>query len=240
MILIKHLSGSRLYDLQNENSDTDYRGVFVNTNVLNILNIKKSKSTLISEDEVDSVFWELSHFLKMVLKGNTQSLETLFSPKDSWIECHSVFEECILKNREHFLDTKSIFNSIIGHSVGEERKTFICHEKNEKRNDSIKENGYSHKNAVQCLRLMRCNRLFLQRKVFYTSLKTVDPSFHNLLWDIKNSPDRFNVNFVKALIEEERGYLLSEFNERDKNKDFVFSEEIAIQSLKKIYGTFFS
>lgn len=83
-LILKVLVGSRAHGLANEDSDYDYRGVFVaKTTELLKLN-SKVKSTHWIEGNNDDTTWELSHFLHLSIQSNPTILETYVSPVVEW------------------------------------------------------------------------------------------------------------------------------------------------------------
>lgn len=70
--------GSRLYNLHNENSDHDVRGFYVAPTSL-VLSLYPVAEQL-EAPEGDSVWWEVSKYVKLLLENNPNVLETLFAP----------------------------------------------------------------------------------------------------------------------------------------------------------------
>lgn len=91
--ILKALVGSRAHGLANENSDSDYRGVFVvpTSEFLRIGGHTK-RTAWIERDESgavlnDNVSWEVGHFLYLATKCNPSILECLAAPvfdADGW------------------------------------------------------------------------------------------------------------------------------------------------------------
>lgn len=77
-IIYRCIIGSRAYGLQNDESDTDYRGVFLPT-------ANQHWSLFGVPDQIDlspsqEQYWELQKFLILALKANPNILECLYSP----------------------------------------------------------------------------------------------------------------------------------------------------------------
>lgn len=78
--ILKVLVGSQAHGLSNEDSDFDYRGVFVvPTNDILSLGGHKTNTNWI-QGQVDDTSWELSHFLMLATKSNPSILETFLAP----------------------------------------------------------------------------------------------------------------------------------------------------------------
>ena len=73
--ILKVLVGSRAHNLHTDDSDFDYRGVFIVPTV-DLLSIGKNmKTTNWVEGKVDDTSWELGHFLKMATQCNPNVLD---------------------------------------------------------------------------------------------------------------------------------------------------------------------
>lgn len=79
MLIYETLAGSRLYGYYRENSDYDYRGVFLAPKS-QLLGLIGGQTTLEDmNDGHDRVYYELRKFCDLALKGNPNILEILFS-----------------------------------------------------------------------------------------------------------------------------------------------------------------
>lgn len=78
---MKVIVGSHAHGLANENSDYDYRGVFVErtSKILELGNRKLTTSW--NEGKDDDTSWELGHFLHLSTKSNPTILETYLAPR---------------------------------------------------------------------------------------------------------------------------------------------------------------
>ncbi|HNW88065.1 MAG TPA: nucleotidyltransferase domain-containing protein [Bacteroidales bacterium] len=95
------LTGSRAYGIHNNDSDYDYRGVFLNTPIeLFGLEIRNSQ-----EYEGDVVLHSLKEICKLALNANPNVLELLFLPSKYILFCHPLFKK-LLDNRNFFLSQK--------------------------------------------------------------------------------------------------------------------------------------
>lgn len=75
-IILKVLVGSRAHGLHNEDSDYDYRSVYVNpTKEILSLGHKYKGSEWMEGDKQDNTAWEIGHFLHLAMKCNPTILE---------------------------------------------------------------------------------------------------------------------------------------------------------------------
>lgn len=102
-LIVRFITGSRLYGTFTEDSDYDDRGVFIAppNYYIGLSDIQQVESQ--SEDKV---FYELSKFMNLALKNNPNILEFLFVPEDKWIKSSPEWER-IIENRDYFLSTKA-------------------------------------------------------------------------------------------------------------------------------------
>lgn len=79
--ILKVLVGSQAHNLADENSDFDYRGVYVNgtTDILSIGHKYKGNHWVEGESE-DQASYEIGHFLKLAIKCNPTILEVFKAP----------------------------------------------------------------------------------------------------------------------------------------------------------------
>ena len=81
-LLASIVGGSRLYGIHLPDSDYDERGLFVATNKKYITGFDTIES-IVQTGDVDSTYYELVRYLKLLRKSNTQVLEIVFAPDDS-------------------------------------------------------------------------------------------------------------------------------------------------------------
>lgn len=82
--------GSHLYGTNTENSDTDYKGIYLPTAKEICLNSYKKTICTIrpkqvgernTKDDTDVEFFSLDQFMKLLCEGQTIALDMLFSPE---------------------------------------------------------------------------------------------------------------------------------------------------------------
>jgi len=82
-LILKVLVGSRAHGIHNEDSDYDYRGVFVlpTAEILSLKNVGgKYKANDWLEGDTDQTTYEIGHFLKLATKCNPSILECFKAP----------------------------------------------------------------------------------------------------------------------------------------------------------------
>lgn len=105
------IRGSHAYGTNVPTSDTDYAGVFIQSED-DILGLKYKEQ--VNDDSNDTVIYELRRFLGLLGTNNPTVLELLNTPEDCVIYKDPVFD-FILENREKFI-TKLCANSFGGYA----------------------------------------------------------------------------------------------------------------------------
>ena len=105
------IRGSHAYGTNVETSDTDYSGIFVQSED-DILGNKYLEQ--INDDKNDTVIYEVRRFLELVSKNNPTVLELLNTPEDCILYKDPVFD-MILENKDKFI-TKICANSFGGYA----------------------------------------------------------------------------------------------------------------------------
>jgi predicted nucleotidyltransferase len=137
-LILKTVVGSRAHGLANENSDIDYRGVFlVPTRELLKLNAPKDFTSWI-ENREDDISYELGKFLFLATKCNPTILEVFKAP----VVESSDIGESLRKQFQRVWNSIDVRNAFIGYGLNQ-RKKFL--EEKDKR---------PHKFAVAYLRTL--------------------------------------------------------------------------------------
>ena len=104
-IIFKNLSGSYLYGTNGDNSDKDYKGVFLPE--LNDLILGKAPKHYTSStgnnnekntsEDIDETYYSLHYFLELAAKGDTNAIDMLFAytNKDAVIQSSKIWDEII-------------------------------------------------------------------------------------------------------------------------------------------------
>jgi len=99
-VIVKHLAGSKSYGTNTPESDTDYRGIFfADRKSINTPWFKIEQIT--DPTEEDTVFFELSKFMKLAVDQNPNVIETLWVPNDCVVKSTPVYE--LLRSHRHAL-----------------------------------------------------------------------------------------------------------------------------------------
>jgi len=120
--LVKMLYGAHLYGAATENSDLDYKGVFMpHADDLLLCSVPKSYSASTKKgvvernrpDDIDSEFYSLHYFIKLALEGQTVAIDMLHAPPECIIDSSPIWRR-IVKNRSKFY-TKNL-KAFIGYA----------------------------------------------------------------------------------------------------------------------------
>lgn len=218
------VAGSRLYGLDTPESDTDTRGVFLNTDPASILGLGRHE--IIKHESDDLVMFEFRHFLRGLRKTNTQMLELLFADDDDFSLLEAEFH-VVRTNRYGLVDSDMLFRSLVGYIHNERRlangeRTGSL---GSKRKKSLDRYGFSPKNFSHLLRLAHCGTAFFKTDEYPVNISRRDPEFRDFLYSIKTEPwkhDRDNLNALSDRAEEE---LKKSF--ASKKSSFKFDETLA-------------
>lgn len=111
------IRGSQAYGTQIPTSDTDFAGVYIQSQS-DIYGTRYKDQ--INDDKNDTVFYEVKRFLELIASNNPTVLELLNTPEDCILYKHPIFDE-ILKHREDFI-TKACAKSFGGYAVQQIQK----------------------------------------------------------------------------------------------------------------------
>jgi predicted nucleotidyltransferase len=232
-MLCKTLGGSRAYGLDTPESDTDYRGVFINTVPAVILGLSRY-DVLQKQESDDIVYFEVRKFFELLKNGNTGAMEILFNKKEEFLELDPAFE-MVYENRFKFVDTDKMFKCLRGYMQGELRLANgeRTGQLGGKRKLQLEKYGFSPKNFVQLFRLAYAGVTLFQEGHFPVNVREEAPLFAEELFKLKTQPfnytkEQLNADYVKA----EAG--LVEAYETRKHQ-FKFDEALANDVLRKLY-----
>jgi hypothetical protein len=222
-ILCKYLGGSHLYGLNTSNSDVDIRGVYQQTNPLYVYGFLGGGDTEVKQDgDDDIVMQELVHFIRLLTRSNTQSLECVYAPHDAFTELDERFKSLIIGERERFVDTDVLFKSLKGYIHNEMR--LACGERTgqlgSKRKNSIDEHGFSPKNFSHLIRLAGCGEFFFMTHVYPVRLSDFDKRLHDLCFQIKTSPESFTKEELIVLANEYRNRMIATYESLKDHQKF--------------------
>ena len=115
-IIYRCVVGSRAYGLDNDESDTDHRGIYLASADLQWSLFGAPEQ--FEDNATQSCYWELQKFLTMALKANPNILECLYSPM---VEKVTPLGEELLALRQQFL-SQMIFQTFNGYAMSQFKK----------------------------------------------------------------------------------------------------------------------
>lgn len=115
-VIYRCVIGSRAYGLQDAESDTDRRGIYLPpaNSHWSLFGVPEQ----IENDETQEVYWELQKFILLALKANPNVLECLYSPM---VETVTPLAEELLAIKEAFL-SKLVFQTYSGYVASQFKK----------------------------------------------------------------------------------------------------------------------
>jgi predicted nucleotidyltransferase len=116
LIIYRCVVGSRAYGLDNDDSDTDRRGIYLAPAELQWSLYGAPEQ--FEDNSNQSCYWELQKFLTMALKANPNILECLYSPM---VEKVTPLGEELLALRDVFL-SQMIFQTFNGYAMSQFKK----------------------------------------------------------------------------------------------------------------------
>ncbi|MDB6067990.1 MAG: hypothetical protein JWR26_4198 [Pedosphaera sp.] len=115
-VIYRCVVGSRAYGLENDESDTDLRGIYLAPAELQWSLFGAPEQ--FEDNATQSCYWELQKFIIMALKANPNILECLYSPL---VEKVTPLGEELLALRERFL-SQMIFQTFNGYALSQFKK----------------------------------------------------------------------------------------------------------------------
>lgn len=115
-IIYRCVIGSRAYGLQDDNSDTDRRGIYLPPAELHwsLYGVPEQ----LENDETQEAYWEIQKFIVLALKANPNVLECLYSPM---VEFATPLAHELLSIRDAFL-SKLVFQTYSGYVASQFKK----------------------------------------------------------------------------------------------------------------------
>jgi len=186
ILILKCLVGSRAHGLHNEDSDYDFRGVYV-TPTEKVLSLNYNyKGSHWFEGKEDQTTYEIQHFLELALKCNPTILEVFKAPV---VECNPswridmTFGYAMRELFPYVWNPNDAFNAFVGYGLNQRRKMLD------------KKDARPKKYAIAYLRTLWNLIDLLETGTF--SLEINNQNFKSeLLW-IKNCPEgQFNIGQI--------------------------------------------
>jgi predicted nucleotidyltransferase len=232
-ILCEITGGSRLYGLETPESDTDTRGVFINTDPGKILGL--NRGDIIKKDCEDFLMFELCHFLRHLYRTNTQAIELLYA--EGFSLTTPEFEK-IRRNRSRLMNSTKLFASLNGYIQNERRlangdRTGSL---GGKRRNQVEKYGFSPKNFSHLLRLAYCGSVFFQTSIYPVHLPSHDIEFRNLVFSVKTEPEKHTKEDLNEISDRAVEQLQAAFHSR--KEDFRFDMDFANDLCLEFYLPF--
>ena len=116
-LMFRTLAGSRLYGVETEDSDYDYKGVFIE-DLQDLLKKERNVKTFSGEEEEEEMF-SLNYYLQLLGQGQVIPVDMLFAPKQFWT--HSSLEwEMLHDERRRFVSANIL--PFVGYAKGQAMK----------------------------------------------------------------------------------------------------------------------
>jgi hypothetical protein len=161
--IFKAIFGSKCYGTDDENSDTDIRGIYLPT-IRDYLKLERKNEIRINDEEV---YFSIDKFFKLAIENNPSVFEWMWIPNNLILEATEEFIP-ILENREKFL-SKQLFYKFKGYAMSEfDEMSKLTGKTGEKRKKMILEYGYDPKKAMNCIRLIeQAKELLLHKEIIF-------------------------------------------------------------------------
>ena len=114
-LIVKMIHGSHLYGTDDENSDIDYKGVYLPSKEDILLGRIKKNITFTTKQEIqnkntpqdiDEEYFSIHEFIKLAVEGQTIALDMLHAPHKFILRTSYIWN--ILRNRRHLFYTKNL------------------------------------------------------------------------------------------------------------------------------------
>ncbi|MFK7766344.1 MAG: nucleotidyltransferase domain-containing protein [Mariniblastus sp.] len=174
--------GSKAFGLSNDESDDDYRGIFLPPAEAH-WSMYKIPEQIESNDGVDDeVYWEMEKFLSLAIKANPNILETLWTP-------------IVLEANPIALKLREIRNAFLSKHIYKTYSGYVLSQFRRMKNSFEKTGKYKPKHAMHLIRLLHSGIGCLQ-----TGEIMIDVSQHrDSLMRVRNKQFTFEEVRQKAL-----------------------------------------
>ena len=113
-IVVLSKFGSHLYGTDTEESDEDYKGIYLPTHRQVILNEIPKTYSLPKTSGVDLQIWSLHHWFKLACQGEAESMDLLHAPKEAVILKNRFIWSILQANKSKFY--KKNMNAYLGYA----------------------------------------------------------------------------------------------------------------------------
>jgi predicted nucleotidyltransferase len=229
-VLCRFLGGSQLYGLATPESDKDERGLIMSTRAKFILGTGRFDESRNQDSaiQLDVVYKELGHWVRLLNAGNTEAFEMLFAPRSVFTVYENEFD-LFRQNPFAFMDSKKLFNCLRGYAQSEFRlaKGERVGVLGSKRKQALDKYGYSHRNASHLVRLLNTGITFFKEGRYVVNCADFPKEVYEKILNIKTKPTEYSVEqlaidyadlekqIVEAYESRKKSY---HFNEKEANK----------------------
>lgn len=238
--ILKYIGGSRFYGLDTPESDTDWRGVYCNSEPSKILRFQLDPEDIVidecGEGGDDVVYYELFRFFELLRKTNSQSLEGLWVPKEEQVIGSETYD-LIQENRDKLVDTDKLTKSTYGYVINEYRLAMgeRTGQLGGKRKAALEKYGFSPKNVAQLIRITTSQEFFQEHGVYPIKLKEFVPEVFEMIYDIKCNPEKYTKDAMEKLCSD---YVEVASKTTDRLK-LQFDNKVAGDIMHQAYRRFF-
>lgn len=175
-----YLSGSRLYGINNEDSDFDYRGIVFpkKTHIIGIGAVLNRFEQFDLTQTHNCVLFNIQKAFKLWIENNPNSIEALYIPNKFIIHKSKVYDQ-ISNNRSLFLSQRA-FHTFRGYAHAQKNRLDKLNQdinQNKKRLDDFYKLGYDTKQATHCIRLQKQCLEILNNHYLNVNREGIDAEF---------------------------------------------------------------
>jgi predicted nucleotidyltransferase len=230
-IVCKALGGSHSYGLNTPSSDTDWRGIFMHTDIHAVIGLGRFEHQQDKEGGKDEEMKEFRHALTLLRQANSQMVELLFI--EDWAEISPLWSYTI-QHRKKLISSEKLFSCLRGYMQGELRLANgeRTGKLGGKRKEALDLFGFSPKNMVQLMRLAWAGTIYFSRGYFPVQIAKEDSILAGLLLDIKTCPQKFSKNQLNDMAHQWEEALARSFENRkvDTQFDIAFANELCLRA----------
>lgn len=201
-VLFATITGSKLYGINTEESDTDFKGIAFPTRsqLIGLENFEQQSYCNGVEDgqeKTEGQIWAFRKFINLCLKGNPTVIEIAFADPKFHLHTTSIGLEIMKFVRENML-TKHLFKPYSAYHRAQMRK-LQSKERVGKRKAIVDEHGYDCKFAGHAYRLARQCCIVMKEG---TLRPTLDPDDKELALKIRAGKENFTMDEVLQILED--------------------------------------
>lgn len=234
------VGGSHLYGLSNDNSDVDFRGVYLLNSLdeiygTRVMGKRSYENYTVITDKFDASLFDLRKFIYLLEKTNTQVAEILFADETDFLILSSDFKY-LTEHRTKLINSSKLYTSIRGFIQGERRlmNGERTGQLGGKRKKALETYGYSYKNLVQILRLAYCASTFFNEGYYPVNIKRDNLNLWESLMSIKEHPETFTLKQAESMVDEADNHIVKSFDNR--SIDYKFDKDFAEDFISFTYG----